>query len=317
MQADFEVKYLDVRWYDRDTVLSILESFIPLKTEFDSEMQHFICNTVIYPKIDAIKNGRLAFRYLVRNSVAPYFEAADGIRIPLKLILDKESGKEWWVEANAWNADRKDWSSKTYRTAGKLVVVLKDQICQINIGSSEFTIEQLERYLFDFKSDLWELILDETSYVTGEVKVTQEGGVSEASLHLISNILSHAQQILSNPKSELREIQTLKPRKMVKPVTRTFMELTTKGDSRFLTSRATEPSFNVPENRYVLFALQRIYKILNQLVTISRSKINRFESSLDKLNERYNSFSNEKIIDINLVRKDLERLRKSCDLRMV
>lgn len=314
MQADFEVKYLDVRWYDRDTVLSILESFIPLKTEFDSEMQHFICNTVIYPKIDAIKNGRLAFRYLVRNSVAPYFEAADGIRIPLKLILDKESGKEWWVEANAWNADRKDWSSKTYRTAGKLVVVLKDQICQINIGSSEFTIEQLERYLFDFKSDLWELILDETSYVTGEVKVTQEGGVSEASLHLISNILSHAQQILSNPKSELREIQTLKPRKMVKPVTRTFMELTTKGDSRFLTSRATEPSFNVPENRYVLFALQRIYKILNQLVTISRSKINRFESSLDKLNERYNSFSNEKIIDINLVRKDLERLRKSCDL---
>ena len=82
MQADFEVKYLDVRWYDRDTVLSILESFIPLKTEFDSEMQHFICNTVIYPKIDAIKNGRLAFRYLVRNSVAPYFEAADGIRIP-------------------------------------------------------------------------------------------------------------------------------------------------------------------------------------------------------------------------------------------
>lgn len=314
MQADFEVKYLDVRWYDRDTVLSIRESFIPLKTEFDSEMQRFICNTIIYPQVDAIKNGRLAFRYLVKNSVAPYFEAADGIRTPLKLILDKESGKEWWVEANAWNADRKDWSSKTYRTAGKLVVVLKGQVCQVNIGSSEFTIEQLERYLFDFKSDLWELILDETSYVTGEVKVTQEGGVSEASLHLIANLLSHAQQILSNPKSELREIQTLKPRKMVKPVTRTFMELTTKGDSRFLTSRATEPCYNVPENRYVLFALERIYKILNQLVTISRSKINRFESSLDKLNERYNHFSNEKIIDINLVRKDLEKLRKSCDL---
>ena len=314
MQADFEVKYLDVRWYDRDTVLSIRESFIPLKIEFDSEIQRFICNTIIYPQVDAIKKGRLAFRYLVKNSVAPCFEAADGIRIPLKLILDKESGKEWWVEANAWNADRKDWSSKTYRTAGKLVVVLKGQVCQVNIGSSEFTIEQLERYLFDFKSDLWELILDETSYVTGEVKVTQEGGVSEASLHLISNILSHAQQILSNPKSELREIQALKPRKMVKPVTRTFMELTTKGDSRFLTSRANEPSFNVPENRYVLFALKRIYKILNQLVTISRSKISRFDSSLEKLSERYNSFSNEKLIDIDLVRNDLKRLKESCDL---
>lgn len=314
MQADFEVKYLEVKWYDRDTVLSVLESFIPLKTEFDSELQRFICNTVIYPKVDTIKNGRLAFRYLLKKYTAPFFETVDGARIPLKRLLDKETGKEWWVEADAWNSDRKDWTGKTYRTAGKLVVVLNGQICQVNIGSSEFTIEQLDHYLNDFKSDLWELVLDETSYVTGEVKTTHEGGVNEASLHLIANLLSHAQKILSNPKSELREIQALKPRKMVKPVTRTFMELTTKGDTRFLTSRATEPSYNVPENRYVLFALERIYKILNQLVTISRSKINRFESSLDKLNERYDSFSNEKIIDIDLVRKDLERLRSSYDL---
>jgi hypothetical protein len=314
VQAKFEVKYLDVTWYDQDTVLSIQESFIPLKVEFENELQRFVCNTVIYPKAAGVKHGQLAFRYLGKNSSVPFFEAVDGARIPLKKVTDKESGKEWWIEANFWLASKKFWESKTYRTAGKLVVGLQNQICQINIGSSEFTAPQLGRYLSDFKSDLWELILDESSYVTGKAKETQEGGVSEDSIHIISNVLSHAQKILNNPKSELREIQTLKPRKMVKPVTRTFMELSTKGDNRFLTSRATKPSYNVPENRYLLFALERIFKILKQLVTISKSKANRFEAKVEKLNERYDSFSSEKLIDKDLVRKDLEKIKRSYDL---
>lgn len=314
MQAKFEIKYLDVTWYDKDTVLLIQESFIPLKIEFDNELQRFISNTVIYPKADGIKHGQLAFRYLEKDISAPYFEATDGTRISLKKIVDKESGKNWWIEANFWIDNKKCWESKTYHTAGKLIVGLQSQICQVNIGSSEFTAPQLERYLSDFKSDLWELILDEKSYVTGKAKKMQDGGVSEDSIHIISNVLSHAKKILNNPKSELREIQILKPRKMVKPVTRTFMELTTKGDNRFLTSRATKPSYNVPENRYLLFALERINKILKQLVIISKSKTSRFEAAAEKLTERDRSFSDEKIIDKDLVRKDLEKLKRSYDL---
>ncbi|GGX17153.1 EstP [Undibacterium macrobrachii] len=309
MEAKFEVKYLDVKWYDKDTVLSVKESFIPLKTEFDAESQYFKCNTVIYPKVDGIKNGRMGFRFLFKNVSSPYLEAVDGTRIPLKLIIDNESGKEWWIEADTWIPETKMWGSKTIRTAGKMMVVLQHQICQVNIGSVDFTVDQLERYLFDFKSDLWELILDENSYVTGKVKKMQDGGVSEAGIHLIAKLLTHAQKILENPKSELREIQTLKPWKMVKPVTRTFMELTTKGESRFLTSRATKPSYNVPENRYILFALERIYKILKQLVNIFRSRVNRFDAAIEKLQVRYESFSDVKLIDKDLVRRDLERLR--------
>lgn len=314
MEAKFEVKYLDVKWYDKDTVLSVKESFIPLKTEFDAESQYFKCNTVIYPKVDGIKNGRMGFRFLFKNVSSPYLEAVDGTRIPLKLIIDNESGKEWWIEADTWIPETKMWGSKTIRTAGKMMVVLQHQICQVNIGSVDFTVEQLERYLFDFKSDLWELILDENSYVTGKVKKTQDGGVSEAGIHLIAKLLTHAQKILENPKSELREIQTLKPRKMVKPVTRTFMELTTNGESRFLTSRATRPSYNVPENKYILFALERIYKILKQLVNISRSRVNRFDAAIEKLQVRYESFSDVRLIDKSLVKRDLEKLKSSYNL---
>jgi hypothetical protein len=314
VQAKFEVKYLDVTWYDQNTVLSIQESFIPLKVEFDEELQRFICNTVIYPKAAGVEHGRLAFRCMGKNESAPYFEAANGTKIFLKKIADAGSGKEWWIEANFWIAKNKIWESKAHRTAGKLVVGLSNQICQINIGSSEFTAQQLGRYLSDFKSDLWELILDESSYITGKAKKTQEGSVSEHSIHIISNVLSHAKHILSNPKSELREIQAVKARKSVKPVTRTFMELSTKSDNRFLTSRATKQSYNVPENRYLLFALERIFRILKQLVTISSSKASRFEAKVEKLSERYDSFIGQKLIDIDLVRKDLEKLKLSYNL---
>jgi hypothetical protein len=314
MKAQFEVKYLDITWYDKNTLLNIKESFIPLKVEYNHELQRFICDTILYPKAEGIRNGQLAFRYTDNNQSEPYFETADGKRVVLKKVIDKDSGKTWWIEGNAWIDKYKCWESKAHRTAGTLLVGLNRQICQVNIGSSEFTAPQLERYLADFKNDLWELILDEESYITANAKKIQNGGINEDSINLINNMLSHAQQLLKKPKSELREIQTLKPRKMVKPVTRTFMELTTKGDSRFLTSRATKPSYNVPENRYILFVLERIYRILKQLVTVSKSKINRFEDTIEKLNTRFNTFSNEKLIDKNLVRSDLEKLKLSYNL---
>jgi hypothetical protein len=314
MKAKFEVKYLDITWYDKDTILSVQESFIPLKIEFDETLKQFTCNTMIYPKADGVKHGQLAFRFLSKNSSDPFFEKADGQRVQLKKVIDKDTGKAWWIEAEVWLKDNKRWTGRLHRTAGNVQASLGEQVCQIIIGSSEFTAEQLNRYLSDFKSDLWELILDEGSYVTGKAKKVQKGGVSEESIQIINSLLSHAQNILKNPKSELREVQTLKPRKMVKPVNRTFMELATKGDGKFLTSRATEPSYNVPENRYVLFALQRIYKILKQLVIISKSKINRFENTVSKLNERLNTFSDIKKIDKDLVKKDLEKLKLSCTL---
>jgi len=314
MKANFEVKYLDVSWYDKNTVLKIVESFVPLSVSYDSELQIFSCDILLYPEAPGIKHGQLAFRLLNKSNVVPFFESVDGERISLKEVIDTETGKSWWIEANHWIAKNKTWASKSYRTAGKIKARLNSQLCQINIGSSEFTAKQLERYLADFKSDLWELILDENSYITGAVKQLNDGGVTDESIALISHILSHAQKILKQPKAELREIQAIKPRKMVKPVTRTFMELATKGDGRFLTSRATEPSYNVPENRYVLFALERIYKILKQLVTIAYSRINRFENAVQKLDERFKSFTDERLINKKLSLKDLEKLRVSCDL---
>lgn len=314
MHPKFEIRYIDVQWYDKNTVLKIVESYLPLSVHYDETQKKFSCTTTIYPKAEGIRLGQLAFRYLDDSTTVPYFEKSDGSRVQLKNIKDKDSGKSWWIEAVSWQSDTKQWTRTLHRTAGAVKVGLGSQSCTIHIGSSEFTAEQLNRYLSDFKSDLWELILDEQSYVTAKAKKVEEGGVNEETLRLVSNLLSHAQNITKKPKSELREVQALKPRKLVKPVNRTFMELATKGYSKELTSRATIPSFNVPENRYVLFALQRVYIILKQLVTISQSKVNRFEGMTIKLSERINDFSSEKKINKDLVRKHLEQIKKTYDL---
>ncbi|TKG01203.1 nuclease domain-containing protein [Vibrio lentus] len=314
MLPKFEIKYIDVQWHDKNTVLKVVESYLPLPVSYDDTQKNFNCTTTIYPKAEGIRLGQLAFRYLDGGTTAPYFEKADGARVQLKKIKDKDSGKSWWIEAVSWKSDTKQWTRTLHRTAGAVKAGLGSQSCTIHIGSSEFTAEQLNRYLSDFKSDLWELILDEQSYVTAKAKKVEEGGVDEETLKLVSNLMSHAQNIIKKPKSELREVQALKPRNLVKPVNRTFMELATKGYSKELTSRATTPSFNVPENRYVLFVLQRLHSILKQLVTISQSKINRFEGMTMKLTERLNDFSGEKSINKDLVRKHLEQIKKTYDL---
>lgn len=314
MLPKFEIRYIDVQWYDENTVLKVVESYLPLSVHYDDNQKSFSCTTTIYPKAEGIRLGQLAFRYLDDGTTVPHFEKTDGSRVQLKNIKDKDSGKSWWIEAVSWQSDIKQWTRTFHRTAGAVKVGLGSQSCTIHIGSSEFTADQLNRYLSDFKSDLWELILDEQSYVTAKAKKVEEGGVDEETLRLVSNLLSHAQNITKKPKSELREVQALKSRKLVKPVNRTFMELATKGYSKELTSRATTPSFNVTENRYVLFVLQRLYSILKQLVTISQSKINRFEGMAMKLAERLNDFSGEKAINKDLVRKHLEQIKKAYDL---
>lgn len=313
MDALFEALYLDVEWYDKDTILGVRESFGSLKLDYNQDNNCFCCNTAIYPKANG-RFGRLAFRYLNKIGTEPYLENADKDRIALKKITDPDSGKTWWIEAVKWESKLKLWGSKAFNTAGTVTVQLGEQTCKIIISSSDRSTDELARYLADFKDDLWELIVDQKSYVTASVKDTKQGGVSEESISVITTLLKHSLNILKNPKAELREIQALKPRKAVKPVNRTFMELASKGDGKYLTSRATEQSFNVPENKYILFALMRVHKILKQLVAISDNKSHRFEREVVKLNERLHDFSDHKLINKELIAKDLQRLERSFDL---
>ena len=316
LNSNFEIRYLDVAWYDKETVLTVKESYAPLKVEYSAEHGYFIANTVIYQKSPDILHGQLGFRLLNDIYTEPYFKNGDLI-IPLKKIYDKDTGKTWWIESDKWLKDKKRWAPRTYRTAGNVTVVIDKQICIININISEDTSDQLKKYLSDFKNDIWELILDDKSYVTGEINKSNDGGVNEETTILIKNLITHAQNITKNIKSELREIQSSKSIRQVKPVNRTFMEIAVKGYAKKLTSRGVKANYNIPDNKYILFALKRIAKIIKMLTIVSASRISRYQNAKLKLQDRLDLLSNHTVISKDLVLKDLRRLRSLYDPKIV
>lgn len=314
MNPFFEIKYLELNWYDQKTLTKVTESLISLDIEYDEEHDLFRAETTIYPKVEGVKKGLLGIHFINQKSDTPYIEMPNGEKNHLTSIIDPETNLTWWIVKDHWIKEHKQWASIAPNIVGTVRFILQGKLCEIAINGSDFTVEQLDQYLRTFKDDLWELILDESSAVQAKAKGGQTIGIGEDAIDCISHLVDHAQKVLRNPKVELREIQTLKPRKEVKPVNRTFMELSTKSNQKFLTSRATEPSYNVSENRYVLFALERCYRIIKQIVILANNKKQRFHHTVEKLQSQHDALKNFTKVDRDLVVSDLRKIKKRTQL---
>ncbi|MFZ7289349.1 hypothetical protein, partial [Avibacterium avium] len=315
MKPFFEFKYLQLNWYDCDTVTSITESLVALDIEYDQVSGTFSAETTIYPKIEGVHRGVLAVRFFNNADTSPpYINMPNGFQKYLHPIIAPNTGVIWWIVKDEWDSEYKQWLGIAPNIVGKINFVLQGIVCELVINGSDFSLASLEDYLRTFKDDLWELILDESSDAQLAIKPREFSIINERILECIGNLIYHAQKILEKPKVELREVQALKPKKSVKPVNRTFMELAIKTNQRLLTSRATYPSYNVAENRYILFILQRCLRIFKQLSIVANNKNRRYQKTIENLENQYNSFSDYTKIDRDMVVADLEKLKKEKDL---
>ena len=314
MDAFFEIKYLDIKWYDKDTVTKITESFVALDVEFNEELNIFQAETTIYPKVKNLKNGILAIRLLNKEKLKPKIKIYNGEILYLKPVIDPDTNITWWIFKDKWDSVNNKWLSISPNVIGTLLFIFNRQSCEVQVNGSDFNIEQLEQYLDIFKDDLWEIILDDSSLFHNKIEGNNGVSISENIIECISSLISHTEKIIGNPKVELYEIQKLKPRKQVKPVNRTFMEVVTKTNQRFLTSRATEPSYNVSENRYILFVLESCYRIIKQIIILVKNKHKHFERMIDKLQRRHSSLVDYIRVEPNLVISDLNKLKEKCYL---
>lgn len=314
MKPNFEIKYLELKWYDSETLTQVTEAVGTLRIEYDNDRDVFQSETSIYPRLEEIKRGQLAIRFLNNADSPPYVEMPDGQIKYLTSVKDPDTDKAWWILQDKWDDSVKQWCGIAPNVAGTVHFVVQNQLFELNISGFDFTREQLSNYLQTFKNDLWELILDDSSPAQAEAKKTQGLGVNEQVIDCVNSLVSSAQKILITPKIELREVQALKPRKSVKPVNRTFMELATKTNQRYLTSRATVPSYDVAENRYVLFALERCYRIIKQIVILANNKKQRYQATIEKLQNQRDAFSDTIQVNKELVRSDLMKIRKRAYL---
>ncbi|ELV8771975.1 nuclease domain-containing protein [Vibrio harveyi] len=313
MEAPFVIKFIETKWHDKQTLVSVSESEYSLKLEHTGN-NSFSAHTTIYPKVDELRFAQLAIKTKYGNQSPPYIAMPNGDRKQLESITDPASNAVWWVEPTHWDAKQRVCRSEARRTAGQITFVIGSSTLKLDIDISEQTKSDLSRYLSDFKADLWELILDENSHITGDAKNSQVAAIGQEALSLVASILSNAQTILKKPKVELKEVQALKPAKEVRPVPRTFMEICTKGSRKHLTSRASEPSYNVPENQYVLYVVSSTLSIVKQLVRVAESKKSRFSGAIEKLNERLSELKGYKKVNRDLLVKDLERLKRLYDV---
>jgi hypothetical protein len=71
MTSTFEIKYIEIQWYDKDTVTKVIESLHVIPVEYNDEHSHFECETTIYPRTEGILRGQLAVRFIAEASGDP------------------------------------------------------------------------------------------------------------------------------------------------------------------------------------------------------------------------------------------------------
>jgi hypothetical protein len=312
LQPPFEAKYINIKWADKESALSINESTDSISiTTIDST--NFELEAITFKKISDHEYGQLAFRFIDEDFTEPvYFLKSNAEKSLLHSVTDNLTKKIWWVEGEEWSKSNKRWQSEIFRSVGSVDFKFGKYSCLIKIGSSSFTYEQLENYLHDFKNDLWYLVLHETSYISASIKEKKTPVLDEHTIERFNILINFASKIIENPKSELREIQELKNLKQVKPTPRTFMEIATTGYKKQHTSRAYKPSYNIAENQYVLFIINRLLNLINNLDKVT----NYISTSLrerKKVQEiRIANFSNKIKINKDAVVSDCKDLRKKA-----
>jgi len=311
MEVIFEAKYISITWYDKNTVSKIEEAILPISIEIENKTTYFL-ELQTYKRILKGLAGQISFRLLdTESTIEPYFLDASNNKIPLLKIVDPKTNKTWWIEDSKWSKQYKYRSFTLWNHPGDAKVIFGDIVCNINIRANSFTKEQLELYLEDFRNDFWYLILKNNSLTQGDAKNKKVKFLDKKSMDSIFNFIESSEKILLNPKKELREIQSLKDIKRVKPVARTFMEIATKGFQKKLTSRDTVESYNVAENRYIHYATERVYTIVFNILNASGHIKELYANKAVSDKKRLNNFVDFKIIDKEVFENEMEDAEKA------
>ena len=309
MSQVFEVKYLAIRWKDQDTPLKITESLQSLPLE--EENNGYAVELHAYKRIVGL-DAQVAFRIIDEShDIQPYFIDASNHKHNLLKIIDPLTNKSWWIENGKWKGKYRE--APLWNHVGSAKLILGTIVCHLHIRANSFTKEQLKEYLSDFQNDFWYLIFKPNSLTTGEAKNQEVKLLNDKSIDIIKKFIKYVENVLKTPKKELKEIQSVKDIKKVKPVIKTFMEIAISGIQRKHTSRDTVESYNVAENKYIHYALQRVYIILFYIKNASTHMEEFYKKGYEFHNDRLSDFTNTVIINKNILKNEIINLRKKIE----
>lgn len=311
---EFEARYIDVDWDADRNVLSVKygEPIRILKVT-DNEYE---IETVTFKKT----HFYFALRVLSENiKHTPFFFFKDKTEELLE-VRDPLNGQVWWIAKGVWrkpkNINKWKYSHEVWRTAGRIELNIQDKLVKIDNRTNSFTVGELEYVLKDFKDELWNIILKTDSVITGNINRSIEQKVpnifSDEVMHLVDLFIKSAQNILKKPKYILNETQGLQPIKKVRPVMRTFRELSTKPGSKQLTSRIHITSLNTTENKYAHYCVDKLYTLFNKLQEVAKISSDNLQEKADnyksEASELLDKLNKPKVINKSVFERELQEI---------
>lgn len=311
-----EVKYLNIVWGDKETVLKLETSLNPLSIE--NIAGEWNVETTTFPKVFTYIGFQITDG---EPEHIPYFELTGGVLEYLMPVKAPGSDDIWWIQRGKWKKPiRKDglpgrYENELFRTAGRVLLVIQQQKLIVANQTFNFSVAELEYYLADFKDSLWMLILDQGSAAKATVAKELPNVFTDETVDLFHEFAESIAKIIKTPGMTLKETQGKKPRRDVRPVPRTFREFAVQPHARTLTSRVNFQSYDTAENRYIHHCLNRVLYISRSLGRVSESQTRSYKHRLDEEHKRADELEHttSKQVDPRVYDNEISKLRHDLD----
>jgi|UPI000376E5CD hypothetical protein len=273
----FELRIVRVTWETKNTPSRIELARSPIQL-FDDGSGRYTGETFAYPEVSPSQVGQLGVT--VNTDDTPLLILADGTSWPLSPVRADES-RIWWIEKGDWNKQHQSHAPLTRNHAGAARLRIGGYEVDLRISIPGFNPDEFETLVDEFRTGLWQLILDTKSPTTVTAQ-RPAGGVNQDYLAAVRDHIRYVRRALNRPHSELREHLEAQPLERVRPTNRTFQELALRGSPRRVTGRGHAPSFDTPENRQLLGMASRLDLSIQALRRAAESRTLEFHQRADE-----------------------------------
>ena len=168
---NFELRYIHPIWLNKETVERIEKNDTPIEVTC-SDTGNLTAHTVAFIRIKENQDAYVGVKLFTASQEPPYILKSDGSRFDLKEIVSYTDNDKWWIPANSWNNTSQEYNSQIFNRMGLVKLVIDNTQIILTNDTVNFTYEELLFILNDFKGDLWQLLLDNSSFPHGKLTQT-------------------------------------------------------------------------------------------------------------------------------------------------
>ncbi len=287
MPKTFDIYLVSVEWLSVNKIGKFIPSKCPLElTQFLGGA--YVYDTTIYNKIDedycqiAIKSTELV---LLNDAEILY-------QIP---------NSDYWIVKGEWKVSERGLKyhyCPSINTVGEINLAIGEYKAQIRVAPNieNFDFQSLKQ---DFDGELWDLITSNSSKVKTQTSAIHYGDkvFRFAESKSIVNFIRVFEEIIKNPKKELKAATLLTSLRKVKPIAATYRSLARFGDSVQLPSKTSVSNYDIYENRFLCLMLYKISQIVSYNSKYSIQQIVRLKSEKSNINAKIEQLGNEPTVD--------------------